>query len=222
MKQALLIGPIFDQWHIDFVSHLVETEGYVHIVAVDGGAEVCRLAHVIPTLYVGDKDSISQEALDYIELMQVERIELQRQKDVSDFSSALSWLLQQGVRSVEALGFVGGRLDHQLAVLGEMLHQKIDGVFFDEKLTLWAATQSGRLPKKVVVSKAEYENFSVFALIAPACVSVDGAVWPLEKCVLKPCVSLGLSNEFAPEAFDARVLVHEGGALIIANKELGM
>ena len=220
MKQALLVGPIFDKWHIDHLAHLVASEGYVHLIAVDGGAEACRLAHVIPTLYVGDKDSISDEALAYIELMQVERVELQRQKDVSDFSSALTWLGERDVRSIETLGFVGGRLDHQLAVLGEMLHQQIDGIFYDEKQTLWTATQRGRLPKKVVVSKAEYANFSVFALIAPACVSVDGAVWPLEKCVLRPCVSLGLSNEFAPKAFDARVLVHEGGALVIANKEL--
>lgn len=219
MKQALLIGPMAGEWDVDFLRSLVAREGYVHIVAVDGGADACVKAEIIPTLFVGDGDSASSSALAYVDMMQVERINLEVNKDESDFLSALIWLRAQGVGSFEAVGFSGGRFDHQLALMGDMATVGLDAQFFAERFCMWVATQRGRLPRKVVISKADFSNFSVFALAEPATVSITGAHWPLDKRELEPLVSLGLSNEFAQDAFDARVLVHAGTVAVIANYE---
>lgn len=218
MKQALLIGPIFDEHSCAHLKKMCALEGYVHVIAVDGGADFCSLANVIPTLFVGDGDSASTEGLAYIKERQVESVCVDAEKDDSDFALALDWLLNQGVSSFEAIGFIGGRLDHQLALLGEMAVRKIDAEFFDELQSVWVVSQRGRLPRKVVMSPVEYQNFSVFALLEKAVVSVDGARWPLLKKELSPLISLGLSNEFGQGAFDARVLIHEGSAVICANK----
>lgn len=220
MKQALLIGPIFSDFHVEYIKQLIAQEGYVHIVAVDGGADFSKKADVIPSLFVGDNDSVSQEALDYIGTLQVERIELNPDKDDSDLACALDWLSERGVSTVELIGFVGGRLDHQLALFGDIASRAIDAVLYDERQTLWIVTQRGRLPRKVVLPQVSYANFSVFALKENATVSIDGARWPLKNKVLEPLISLGLSNEFAHGAFDARVLVHQGAALVCANKTL--
>lgn len=220
MKQALLIGPLTTEWHLKYLDALLKREGYVHIVAVDGGADACLEGGIVPTLFVGDKDSISHDALDYVDMMQVERIDLEIMKDDSDFGHALVWLKEQGVSSFDAVGFVGGRFDHQLAILGDVEETRLEGHFIDEKYDLWIATQRGRLPYKVILSKLKFANFSVFALTEPAVVSIMGAVWPLERFELKPLTSLGLSNEFAHDAFDASILIHEGTAVVIANHVL--
>lgn len=220
MKQALLIGPIFSDFHLAHIKQLIAREGYVHIVAVDRGADYCKQADVIPTLFVGDNDSASSEALQYIETLQVERVELNPDKDDSDLACALDWLIERGVSTVEMVGFVGGRLDHQLALFGDIAARNTDALLYDENQTLWIVTQRGRLPRKVVLPQVSFANFSVFALKESATISIDGARWPLSNKVLEPLISLGLSNEFAQGAFDARVLVHSGTVLVCANKSL--
>lgn len=218
MKQALLIGPIFESYHVGRVAGMIAEEGYVNVVAVDGGADLCAQSGVIPDFYVGDSDSISPQGITFIEQSQAQRIELPTDKDYSDFSATLDWLKSQGVSSFDCIGMLGGRLDQQLGVFGDTAHHCMDGSFFGEEIDAWVLNKLGRLPKKHVLSKARYQSFSVFALVGEATVSIDGARWPLHKRVLSPMVSVGLSNEFAPQAFDARVMLELGTICVVANK----
>lgn len=75
------------------------------VLFVDGGV---RFRQGNEGVSVGDGDSAGH-ALE---------IPLPREKDYSDFAYALS-LLPETILTVDALGFLGGRLDHQLCNLGE-------------------------------------------------------------------------------------------------------
>lgn len=217
MKEALLIGPVRGANTVKVLKRTLAGDGYVHIIAVDGGADLCREAEVIPTLYVGDSDSLSDAGKHYISQLEIERVDLPVDKNLSDWAIALDYLCGYGIGSLDALGFMGGRLDHQMALLGELSQRGIQAHLIGDKEELWSATRTGRLPAKVVVSGSEFSSFSVFGIGEGAVVSIDGARWPLEHRALEPLSSLGLSNEVAPGAFDARVLVEEGSVIVLGN-----
>lgn len=100
-NQITLVGPLYNQPH----------HATMPTVYVDGGANFRSPITTFPTISVGDRDSVAG----HLELDLV----LPSEKDYSDFSFVLSHL-PVGIRYVKLLGFTGGRLDHQLANLGEL------------------------------------------------------------------------------------------------------
>lgn len=102
IKQALKIAPI--------------------LVAADGGADTALAAGHMPEAVIGDMDSISAAAQEQIADNSLHFI---AEQDSTDFAKCL--------RSIEApailaLGFAGGRLDHQLAACTTLVnfpHKKV-------------------------------------------------------------------------------------------------
>jgi len=80
-------------------------------IFVDGGTKFEKVLAPISKLSVGDGDSYPA-ALD---------INLEANKDFTDLSFALC-LIPKSIKQLLLLGFIGGRRDHELAVLGE-IHQ---------------------------------------------------------------------------------------------------
>lgn len=93
-------------------------------IVIDGGADHCL--HFSPNLSVGDQDSTSQK-LDCL---------LPADKDYSDYSKALSFIHDK-TQIINCHGLYGGRLDHQLAIIGDscrfLLKQKAKINFFQKK-----------------------------------------------------------------------------------------
>ena len=85
------------------------------IIYIDGGIKHCPDEQVEPFL-VGDGDSSSNSTHSFSTL-------LSKNKNFSDLSYGLSLLTETQVK-VNLIGFSKGRLDHQLAVLGEC-HQHL-------------------------------------------------------------------------------------------------
>ncbi|MEM6902390.1 MAG: thiamine diphosphokinase [Pseudomonadota bacterium] len=94
-------------------------ERAVRIIAVDGGARHLQALGVSPDVIIGDLDSTPPSAFSKSVLAEqkTEIIHITNQ-DNSDFEKALSHF---GAGNYHALGFTGGRIDHQLAVLDTML-----------------------------------------------------------------------------------------------------
>ncbi|SMX43417.1 thiamine diphosphokinase [Actibacterium lipolyticum] len=81
------------------------------LVAADGGADTALAAGVLPKAVFGDMDSISAETTSAIP---ADRLHFIAEQETTDFEKCL--------RSIQAplilgLGFLGDRLDHQLAAL---------------------------------------------------------------------------------------------------------
>lgn len=153
-------------------------------IYVDGGAQFrgTKVLNDFPTISVGDGDS-SAAKLDVL---------IPREKDYSDLAFALR-AVPESIREVQMLGFLGGRRDHELGVLGEVHHflarkSQFTMVRFDE--TEIVAFSGGPL-------KLEIDGrFSLF-VFEPAHVTIAGSCkYKLPKpTALKPVSSHGLSNE---------------------------
>lgn len=83
-------------------------------IFVDGGSQFRVKVEKFPTISVGDGDSGS--TLD---------VTLSPEKDFSDLAFVLRELPRQVVKA-QLLGFLGGRLDHELANLGELQQFLLD------------------------------------------------------------------------------------------------
>ena len=194
-------------------------------VAVDGGAQWFRERDITPDLAVGDFDSATTETLAWLESTQVEIQRVSSDKTYSDLELALTLCEEQQIQSATILGALGGRVDHQLCVLGALLRSSVP------ELTLQGAGQTIRLLRagdslslKATpegsphadnvhpLSNLHSNNNShsdnspcagdtgaskTFSVISlqGATVSITGARWPLDQVTLEPLSSLGLSNE---------------------------
>jgi thiamine pyrophosphokinase len=177
-KAVTLVGPLFGN-EDGFHSPRSPT------IYVDGGARFRPARSEFPAVSVGDGDSSAGVALDEL---------LPAGKDFSDLAFALRGL-PGAVCEIEMLGFLGGRRDHELAVLGEVhafsLGRKLVARLFDTE---------GRLAV-VVVSGSPFTfelhgTFSVFSTLE-AEVTITGACrYPLANPTkLTALSSHGLSNE---------------------------
>jgi thiamine pyrophosphokinase len=177
-------------------------------VAVDAGAEWFRIYDITPTLAVGDFDSISTDTLVWLKNAGVTLVQASSDKDVSDLNLALQECEQRDITSALILGAMGGRLDHQLAVLGALTISTIP------ELRLASLEQSVQL-LRAGQTAAITESGTTFSVITPetATVSVADARWPLDHAELNALSSHGLSNESSSNV--TRITVHTGTALLI-------
>jgi thiamine pyrophosphokinase len=111
-QEILLLGPLYQAADVPPWSEFAEkVEG---VVLVDGG--VHHKQSVVPPHFsdpifsVGDGDSADKSLLDLV---------WPNQKDQSDLALALD-LLPKTLSKLWAFGLIGGRKDHELAVMGEM------------------------------------------------------------------------------------------------------
>jgi len=90
---------------------LVETADL--LVAVDGGADALAQIGLVPSLLVGDLDSISPSALKDLESRGVEVLTLPTAKDETDTEAALRIAVGRGATDITVFNALGGpRLDH--------------------------------------------------------------------------------------------------------------
>ncbi|MCL2818723.1 MAG: thiamine diphosphokinase [Actinomycetia bacterium] len=184
------------------------------IIAVDEGIDRCMQADLAPAMAVGDFDSVSAVGLEWVKSsgLGVQIIPAPRDKDYSDLDLALRTCRDRGITQATLLGFVGGRIDHQLVVLGVCARYSTDMaiVIAHQTQTLTFV----RAPHAIKIEKGH--TFSVIALIEDAGISIEGARFPLHDHVLKPLSDLGLSNVADKTS---TVTVHDGVALVIDHEQ---
>ena len=101
------------------------------VIAVDGGADYCRILDLQPDLILGDFDSVSAEGAEIVNSLEKQSPErvlrLPQEKDDTDMLAALKAGLQRGYRDFRIYGGCGGRLDHTLANIQCLLNLKKHG-----------------------------------------------------------------------------------------------
>jgi len=185
---------------------------YSIAVAVDAGAQWFRRHGIVPDFAVGDFDSISTDTLAWLEASQAQIQGVSSDKDFSDLELALSVCAEQGVQSATIIGAVGGRIDHQLCVLGALLRSTVP------ELTLQGNNQTIKLLRAGdhLTLNSTSITFSVLS-IEGAMVSITGARWPLDYVTLKPLSTHGLSNERSIQT-STIITVHDGNAFVIFSQ----
>ncbi|WP_334063170.1 thiamine diphosphokinase [Limimaricola cinnabarinus] len=151
------------------------------LVAADGGARHALAARHAPRAVIGDMDSLGEAARLY-----AGRLHEIAEQDSTDFDKALRNI---DAPLVLAVGFTGGRLDHELAAFHVLAARP------DRRCLLIGAESLVFLcPPEIALELAPGTPFSLFPMGALRCAS-QGLRWPTEGLVFSPAARIGTSNE---------------------------
>ncbi len=163
------------------------------LVAADGGANLALQIGQMPAAVIGDMDSIDSEARRRIP---ADRLHHLPEQETTDFDKCL-----RSIRAplVLGVGFMGARLDHQLAAFHSLLCHP-----GRRCILLGAEDIAFLLPMRLGLVLPEGTRLSLFPL-APGRVSGRGLRWPLDGLELRAGARIGTSNEVAGGAVDLAV-----------------
>jgi thiamine pyrophosphokinase len=221
------------------------------IVAVDSGAEVVRSAAPVPApesdfasdsqsgfvlgpvpgpvpdLVLGDFDSIDPQTLADFRSKGVEIVTYDSHKDATDLELALDMVWQRGFTAIIATNVLGGRVDHELAALGNLAAMVERGmavsIIEKNEFCVFLSTRSkqGEGSARGTLSTLKLDFASTpapsFISLIPwggeATVSIKGVKWELDRATLTPSSSRGVSNVVANR--QVSINVHNGTALVL-------
>ncbi|MCL2632302.1 MAG: thiamine diphosphokinase [Coriobacteriia bacterium] len=197
------------------------SEGMSFVVAVDSGAKWCFEAGVIPDLLIGDMDSIDPEIVKVFQDQDVETITFSSEKDATDFELAINQIIERGYSDMVATNVVGGRIDHELAAIGNLVAAGRKGLavtVVETDQTLIFLSNPGARSRLQVALGSDLDNMSdlTVSLVAwggVATVSAVGYKWELDRAELHPNSSLGVSN--VPTAVEPVIEVHSGDLIVV-------
>ncbi|SDX95991.1 thiamine diphosphokinase [Citreimonas salinaria] len=175
-------------------------------VAADSGALALLAMDVIPDAVIGDMDSLPDLGLARMPARLVHRI---AEQDSTDFDKALRNI---DAPLVFAHGFLGARLDHQLAVLSVLARRP------ERRCILVGRPDVAVLaPPALALDLQAGTRVSLFPM-ARVTGQSEGLRWPIDGLVLAPDGVIGTSNEVSGPVrleFDA-----PGMVLILPATEL--
>jgi thiamine pyrophosphokinase len=152
------------------------------VVAADGGADHCLRHGLMPEAVIGDFDSISETALAAIPAARLHKI---AEQDSTDFDKALGAI---AAPVVLALGFVGARVDHGLAVFSSLMrHADRPCVIIGPRDVVFHAPARVRLQMRVG------DRVSLFPM-APVTGRSTGLHWQIDSICFSPAGQIGTSN----------------------------
>jgi thiamine pyrophosphokinase len=190
---------------------LVESAGLV--IAVDGGADVLQRAGLVPSLLVGDLDSISASALADLESRGVEVMTLPTAKDETDTEAALRLAVGRGATEITVFNALGGpRLDH---LVGNLLLLTAPWLAPVRVRLVDGPHQALLVRGDAVVEGRAGDLVSLLPLSQTVdAVWTEGLLYPLRGEALLQGETRGVSNEMTGS--HARV-THGPGALLLVH-----
>lgn len=176
------------------------------VVAADGGVDVALALGLEVTVAVGDFDSVTPSGLAAAERAGAQIVRHPEEKDATDLELALDVALELGGSRIVVVGQAGGRLDHLLAGLLLLGHERYAEVEIDALL----GPASAHIVRAERVLEGEPgELISLLPLHGRAeGVTTEGLAYPLRGETLEPGSSRGVSNVFTE--LRARIVVGRG------------
>ena len=192
----------------DFYGNIDLCDGDV-IIAADGGYDSLLSRGYVPSVLIGDFDSIESDLPEGIRT-----VRHPKEKDETDMFLAYAEGVKLGYTEFVMLGATGGRLDHTYANISLLLYAKENGhnvTIMDERGIILCLKNEA-----ISLDGSKGATLSVFAIGGEARgVSIKGAKYEADSVTLSPSFPLGVSNEFGDGP--ARISVEDGAVLIIAE-----
>ena len=152
------------------------------LIAVDSGAGVALANGYMPRAVVGDFDSISESDRTQIPK---DRLFPITEQDTTDFHKALSRIVAPVILAV---GFLGDRLDHQLAAFSSLVSCANQPCILIGRFEL-----AMHLPSRFSVETEPGDIVSLFPIL-PVTGRSQGLEWPIDGLALAPDGRIGTSN----------------------------
>ncbi len=180
-----------------FLREQVATVKPAAVVCADRGARHLQAAGIVPTLIVGDMDSLDAESARRYEAQGCRFIRHPREKDETDTELALGEAFGLAPTEVWIWGAMGFRIDHTLANLSLLVQGAEQGVgvkLIDEWCEVFLVT--GR----TVLEGEKGQTVSLIPFAGDvAGVTLNGFEYPLTKAVLTVGHPRGTSNRLAAQ-----------------------
>ncbi len=152
------------------------------LVAADGGAALALAAGHVPTAVIGDLDSLTEP--DRARIPDDRLFEI-REQDSTDFDKAMRNI---SAPLVLAVGFLGGRVDHQLAAFNTLVrHAETPCVLIGQSEVVFLA------PPRSDLALTAGDVVSLFPMM-PVTGRSQGLEWPIEGLTMRPSGRIGTSN----------------------------
>ncbi len=153
------------------------------LVAADSGAAHILRAGLVPDAVIGDMDSLSVNFMAKLPEGVVHQID---EQDSTDFEKCL---MRIDAPAIIGVGFLGGRLDHQLAAFHGLLQ------FADHRCILLGRDELVFLcPPSLELPLSTGTSVSLFPL-GPVTGRLEGLKWSFEALEFAPGKRIGTSNE---------------------------
>ena len=182
------------------------------LIAVDGGADAVAAAGVVPSVLIGDMDSITATTRRDFEAAGIEVVLLETAKDETDTEAALHLAVERGAGEITVLGALGGpRLDHLVGNLLLLSSPWLENVAVRMVDDLHEVFLVGG---DVIFGGRKGDTVSLLPLTPRVLdVSTLGLLYPLAGEPLLQSATRGVSNEMTGR--EARVTHGEGVLLLI-------
>lgn len=179
------------------------------IICADAGYEKASAENIVPDIIVGDLDSMDKGSFAPPE--GVKMITANWHKDETDFELALTTAMGEGCTEVLVAGGFGGRIDHTLGNIQNMVDFYRRGlpVTMKDERNMLTVLENG----SVRIPAEKGMNLSILAFTENAVVTALGVEWPLEDYHMRSDRPLGVSNFVTAD--HAEVTVKSGTVLIM-------
>ena len=169
------------------------------LVAADGGAQTALTAGLRPEKVIGDMDSIDAKTRDAFSPEDVVVVE---EQDSTDFQKCLSRI---AAPLILGLGFLGGRVDHELAALSALAQHPHVCILLGKEDIVFCAGSALDLELPLGM------RFSLFPM-GPVTGGSEGLKWPIDGLDMRPDGTVGTSNMVVGPV---RLRVDHPGMLVI-------
>jgi len=185
------------------------------LIGVDGGTRHALALGLVPSVVIGDMDSIPGEDLQRLDPVLTRIIRFPHDKDETDLELALHHALEAGVDEVVLMGAFGGRLDQMVANLALLTDPTLRGVDIRCEDGLENAFFT------CDQCRVDGDPGDIISLIPwgveAAGVTTSGLRWPLKDETLFPSNTRGISNELVEAS--ATIQIRSGLLLVIQRRQ---
>ncbi len=183
------------------------------VIAADAGVERALDLGWQIDVAIGDFDSLAPALVDRLDEVAAEVHRHPTDKDATDLELALDHASAHAPARVLVAGIEGGRPDHALANLLLVASERF------ASLDVELALNRGRawvVRDELTGAAPAGRMISLVPVHGPATVSIAGVRWPLDRHVLDPGTTRGISNEIRGGPF--RVVVDDGVVICISPR----
>lgn len=197
---------------VEYVQEYLKKDDVV--IAANGGTRLAYVLKRIPTLVIGDRDSLPPYLKEWLESHEVPNEKFSTDKDETDLELAIRYAIQLKPQKILFLGITGGRTDHMLAnfsLLAEVAKHSIAIEVIAKQEHIYGVTD------KIHLSGKQGDTISLLPWGGDVKgVTTEGMKWELQAATLPFGPARGISNIMLHN--EVTIMVRQGLLLVVHQK----
>ena len=195
----------------DYNFYIPIIKNYDLIICADGGFEHAKKMKILPSVVVGDFDSITSEAYDELAKSNIKIKTYPVEKDETDTEIAVKYAVEKKCREILLIAALGSRFDHSYANISLLKYIMDSG---SKGIILNKHNEIHLINNELELRGKPGDKLSLLPITQKVCgVTTIGLYYELEDAELIYGNSFGVSNEFVDDT--AIITIGKGLILVI-------